>query len=160
LKKHGFLQGDLQELIDNHIGALFMPHGLGHFLGIDTHDVGGYPEGVTRSQEPGLKSLRSGRILEPGMVLTVEPGTLSLFLHLFLSLNTLKKKGIYFVPAILEPALKDPAKSKFLNASKVQQFMRFGGVRLEDDVIVTKEGIENMTQVPRSVAEIEEIMRK
>jgi len=139
LKKKGFLTGDVDEMMKHHIGALFMPHGLGHLLGLDTHDVGGYPEGVERIKEPGLKSLRTGRVLEEGMVLTVEP-------------------GIYFVDAILEPALKDAEKSKFLVAEKIQRFRKFGGVRLEDDVIVTKTGIENMTLIPRSVKEIEAIM--
>jgi len=137
LKKHGFIKGEVDDLVKNHIGSLFMPHGLGHFLGLDTHDVGGYPEGVERSKEPGLKSLRSGRALKEGMVITVEP-------------------GIYFISAILEPALQDPEKSKFLVAEKIQRFKNFGGVRLEDNVIVTKNGIENMTQIPIKVKEIEE----
>jgi len=55
LKKKGFLQGDLDEMIKHHIAAVFMPHGLGHFMGLDTHDVGGYPKGVERINEPGLK---------------------------------------------------------------------------------------------------------
>lgn len=71
LKKHGFLKGDVDEMQKHHIGSLFMPHGLGHFMGINTHDVGGYPEGILRIDEPGLKSLRSGRILQEGMVITV-----------------------------------------------------------------------------------------
>jgi len=139
LKKHGFLKGEVDEMLKHHIGALFMPHGLGHFLGIDTHDVGGYPEGVERIMEPGLKSLRTARVLEEGMVITVEP-------------------GIYFISAILDPALKDDEKSKFLVADRINQFRNFGGVRLEDDVIVLKDGIENMTQIPRSVKEIEDLM--
>jgi Xaa-Pro dipeptidase len=139
LKKHGFLKGEVDEMMKNYIGALFMPHGLGHFLGIDTHDPAGYPEGTERILEPGFKSLRTVRKLEEGMVITVEP-------------------GIYFISAILDPALKDPVKSKFLNAEKLQKFRNFGGVRIEDDVIVTKDGIENMTTIPRTVAEIEALM--
>jgi Xaa-Pro dipeptidase len=141
LKKHGFLQGDVDEMMKNYVGAIFMPHGLGHFLGLDTHDVGGYPDGVERSKEPGLKSLRTGRVLQEGMVLTVEP-------------------GIYFVPALIKSALDDPVKSRFLVKEKLDKFKNFGGVRLEDDVIVTKDGIENMTLIPRGVKEIEEIMQK
>ncbi|RUS69476.1 hypothetical protein EGW08_022760, partial [Elysia chlorotica] len=74
LVKLGLLQGDVDKMMETRLGAVFMPHGLGHFLGIDTHDVGGYPEGTTRSTEPGLKSLRTTRTLEPRMVITVEPG--------------------------------------------------------------------------------------
>jgi Xaa-Pro dipeptidase len=70
------------------------------------------------------------------------------------------KIGIYFIPSVLDVALQDPEKSKFLVAEKIQQFRNFGGVRLEDDVIVTKDGIENMTQIPRTVQEIEEWMAK
>jgi Xaa-Pro aminopeptidase len=55
LKKHGFLVGDVDEMLKNHIGALFMPHGLGHLMGLDTHDVGGYPHGIERIMEPGIK---------------------------------------------------------------------------------------------------------
>jgi len=136
LQKYGFLKGDVEDMIKNDIGALFMPHGLGHFMGLDTHDVGGYPEGVERPTGPGIKSLRAGRVLEEGMVITVEP-------------------GIYFIEATLVPALKNPIHSKFLVAEKIQKFLNFGGIRLEDDVIVTKDGIENMTQIPRQVHEIE-----
>jgi len=139
LKKHGLLKGEVDDMMKNHIGALFMPHGLGHFMGIETHDCGGYPEGIEKIQEPGLRSLRSGRILQPNMVITVEP-------------------GIYFIEAILEPAFKDSSKNQFLNVERIKEFMNFGGVRIEDDVIITQLGIENMTSVPRSVAEIEKVM--
>lgn len=136
LKRHGLLKGDVEDMLKHHIGALFMPHGLGHFLGIDTHDVGGYPHGVERIPEPGLRSLRANRAVQPGMVLTVEP-------------------GIYFNEATLGPALQDPEKSKFLVADKIREFFGFGGVRIEDDVIITETGNENMTTAPRSVADIE-----
>ena len=56
LTKRGFLQGDVAEMVAHHVGALFMPHGVGHFLGLDTHDVGGYPRGTERLNEPGIKS--------------------------------------------------------------------------------------------------------
>lgn len=74
LVRHGLLQGDVDEMLEHRISAIFFPHGLGHFLGIDTHDVGGYPEGVERSQKGGLRSLRTGRVLQKGMVITIEPG--------------------------------------------------------------------------------------
>ena len=74
LAKHGLLKGDVDEMLENRASATFFPHGLGHFLGIDTHDVGGYPEGHERSKHSGLKSLRTVRKMEKGMVITVEPG--------------------------------------------------------------------------------------
>ena len=75
LKKEGLLNDyDIDEMLAKRIASIFFPHGLGHFLGIDTHDVGGYPDGIERIQKPGLKSLRTARVLEKGMVLTIEPG--------------------------------------------------------------------------------------
>jgi Xaa-Pro dipeptidase len=140
LKKYGFLKGDIDEMMKHHIGAIFMPHGLGHFMGIDTHDVGGYNGNYERiNEQPGLKNIRTVRVLEPGMVLTVEP-------------------GIYFIDSLLDKALADPIQSQFLVKEKIQQFRNFGGVRIEDDVIVTENGIENMTTAPRTVEEIEKWM--
>lgn len=74
LKKSGLLVGSIDEMLEHRISAIFFPHGLGHFLGIDTHDVGGYPTGTERAKKSGLKSLRTVRVLEKGMVLTIEPG--------------------------------------------------------------------------------------
>jgi len=106
LKKRGFLLGEVEEMYKNHIQNLFMPHGLGHLMGLDVHDVGGYIKGVERSTDPGLKGLRCGRKLEPGMVITVEP-------------------GIYFIEAILEPAFKNPEQAKFLNIEKLKKIQKF-----------------------------------
>jgi len=139
LKKKGFLVGDVDEMVKLNLAADFMPHGLGHLLGLDTHDVGGYPKGVERSTEPGLRSLRTGRILEAGMVITVEP-------------------GLYFIEPLLKAAFEHAEKKKFLNVDKLTKFMKFGGVRIEDDVIVTPTGCENITTVPKTVKEIEAIM--
>jgi len=135
-KRHGLLKGDVSDMMKHHIGAVFMPHGLGHFLGIDTHDVGGYPAGTERILEPGIRSLRTVRRLEPGMVITVEP-------------------GIYFIDTVLDKAAQDPNQSQFLNMEVINRFRKFGGVRIEDDVIVTQHGMENMTTAPRTVEEIE-----
>jgi Xaa-Pro dipeptidase len=122
------------------IGALFMPHGLGHLLGIDTHDVGGYGPGLPlRSEKPGLKSLRLGRELEENMVITLEP-------------------GIYFIPSLLKTALADKKQSKFLVKAKLQKYYDFGGVRLEDDLVVTATGTRALTNVPRTVEDVEKVM--
>ncbi|XP_023393464.1 xaa-Pro dipeptidase, partial [Pteropus vampyrus] len=109
LARIGILNGSIDAMVQAHLGAVFMPHGLGHFLGIDVHDVGGYPEGVERIDEPGLRSLRTARHLEPGMVLTVEP-------------------GIYFIDHLLDEALADPARACFFNREVLQRFRGFGGV--------------------------------
>ncbi|MFH5832149.1 aminopeptidase P family protein [Halalkalibaculum sp. DA384] len=137
----GILDGRVEDLMKNDIFALFFPHGLGHFLGLDTHDVGGYPKGVDRIDRPGIKYLRARRTLQPGMVLTIEP-------------------GIYFIPALLKPALEDETKSKFLNSSRIEELLSFGGVRIEDNIIVTEEGYENLTEVPKEREEIENVMSK
>uniref|UniRef100_A0A8D2PHM3 Xaa-Pro dipeptidase n=1 Tax=Zosterops lateralis melanops TaxID=1220523 RepID=A0A8D2PHM3_ZOSLA len=139
LTRIGILKGNVDDMVKVHLGAIFMPHGLGHLLGIDVHDVGGYPEGVERMEEPGLRSLRTARRLQPGMVLTVEP-------------------GIYFIEPLLQQALQDPAQACFFNTSVLQRFRGFGGVRIEDDIVVTATGMELLTCVPRTVEEIEAFM--
>lgn len=136
LKELGILEGTVDDLMENNIFALFFPHGLGHFLGLDTHDVGGYPKGVDRIDRPGIKYLRVRRELLPGMVITIEP-------------------GLYFIPALLKPALEDETKKKFLNRDKLESFLDFGGIRIEDNLIVTDDGYENMTDVPKEIIEIE-----
>jgi len=141
LLRYGYLQGDVDEMMKHFIASLFFPHGLGHLLGIDTHDVGGYPAdgSIVRSSEPGLKSLRLGKPLEENMVVTVEP-------------------GVYFIEPVLEQAINSE-KRKFLNVEKIRSMYGFGGVRIEDDVIVLKDGIENMSRFsPRTIGEIEELM--
>ncbi|XP_065754782.1 xaa-Pro dipeptidase isoform X2 [Phocoena phocoena] len=139
LTRIGILTGSVDAMVQAHLGAVFMPHGLGHFMGIDVHDVGGYPEGVDRIDEPGLRHLRTARHLEPGMVLTVEP-------------------GIYFIDHLLDEALADPARACFFNREVLRRFRGFGGVRIEEDVVVTDSGMELLTCVPRTVEEVEECM--
>lgn len=140
LKDFGLLTGDIDDMMEHDIFALFFPHGLGHFLGLDTHDVGGYPKGVERIERPGIKYLRMRRNLQPGMVITIEP-------------------GIYFIPALLKPAFEDEKTSPFLNKSKLQKMFDFGGVRIEDNLIITDEGYENLTKVPKERKEIETMMK-
>lgn len=139
LRDIGLLKGSVDDLVANHVPALFMPHGLGHLLGLDVHDCGGWPEGTQRIDEPGIRTLRCGRALEAGMVITVEP-------------------GIYFIETLLGPALADPKTSRWLDADRLERYRRLGGVRIEDDVIVTPAGSENMTHVPRGVDEVESVM--
>uniref|UniRef100_H3CBZ2 Xaa-Pro dipeptidase n=1 Tax=Tetraodon nigroviridis TaxID=99883 RepID=H3CBZ2_TETNG len=139
LVKMGVLTGSVEDMMKVHLGAVFMPHGLGHLLGIDVHDVGGYPEGTERVDEPGLRSLRMGRVVQERMVLTVEP-------------------GLYFIQHLLDQALAEPAQSCFINRQVLDRFRAFGGVRIEDDVAVTADGVELLTCVPRTVEEIEAFM--
>ncbi|OMO67327.1 hypothetical protein CCACVL1_20601 [Corchorus capsularis] len=139
LVKGNILAGHVEDMMGERLGANFMPHGLGHLLGIDTHDPGGYPKGVERPKEPGLKSLRTARHLQEGMVITVEP-------------------GCYFIDALLVPAMKNANTSKFFNREILDRFKNVGGVRIESDVLVTANGSKNMTKVPRKTWEIEAVM--
>ncbi|XP_047314659.1 xaa-Pro dipeptidase-like [Impatiens glandulifera] len=115
LKKWSLLLGDIDDMMSKRLDAVFMPHGLGHFLGIDTHDPGGYLKGVERPTDSGLKSLRTSRELQEGMVITVEP-------------------GCYFIDALLGPAMKNPTISKLINCEVIKRFEGFGGVRIESDL--------------------------
>jgi Xaa-Pro dipeptidase len=129
----------LDELHALHIPAMFMPHGLGHLIGLDTHDVGGYPAGVERPAEPGVCNLRTARVLEENMCITVEP-------------------GMYFIEAQLNKGFNNPDIAPHLNKDKLKEFLDFGGVRIEDDMIVTKDGCESMSNVPRDIDDIEKLM--
>nr|AKF43212.1 metallopeptidase M24 family protein [Pelargonium tetragonum] len=142
LKKGSILVGDVDDMMAKRLGAVFMPHGLGHFMGIDTHDPGGFLKNLQRMErpkEPGLKSLRTIRDLKQGMVITVEP-------------------GCYFIDAVLAPALESSNTSKFFNRETIGRFKNFGGVRIESDLHVTANGCKNMTKCPRETWEIEAVM--
>lgn len=139
LKDADIVEGSIDDLMDNDIFALFFPHGLGHFLGLDTHDVGGYPKGVEKIDRPGIKYLRTRREMQPGMVITMEP-------------------GLYIIPALLKPALKDESTASFLNKDKIEKNYDFGGIRIEDNIIITEDGCENITDVPKERDDIERIM--
>lgn len=122
------------------LGAVFFPHGLGHLIGCDTHDVGGYIEGTpSRHAGAGVQKLRTARVLEEGMVLTNEP-------------------GCYFVDILLDAALADASLSQYIDAAALQRFRGFGGMRLEDVVLVTRDGCDNLTQCPRTVEEVEGVV--
>ncbi|CAK9294035.1 unnamed protein product [Gordionus sp. m RMFG-2023] len=140
LKGAGLLKGQIDGMMNSRLGAIFMPHGVGHFLGIDVHDVGGYPEGEKRSEEPGISALRTKRILQTGMVLTVEP-------------------GCYFIEPLLKKALSDEKLSKFLVEAKLDFLKNFGGVRIEDEIYIDKDCAVLLTDyLPRTILEIEHFM--
>ncbi|KJH53225.1 peptidase, M24 family [Dictyocaulus viviparus] len=141
LKEAGLVTGDVNEMVDARLGAVFMPHGLGHFIGLDVHDCGGYlGDALPRSMLPGLKSLRTTRTLQERMVITIEP-------------------GCYFIDTLLNAALENPNQSKYLVKSEVEKYRGQGGVRIEDDVIIWSNGNENMSDLPRTVEEIEDFMK-
>lgn len=141
LRDADIVEGSIDDLMHNDIFALFFPHGLGHFLGLDTHDVGGYPKGVEKIDRPGIEYLRMRRKLQPGMVITVEP-------------------GLYIIPPLLKPALEDETASKFLNKAKIEQLFDFGGIRIEDNIVITEDACENLTDIPKEREEIEQVMEK
>lgn len=140
LTNFGLLKGDADEMIEAGIGAVLQPHGLGHLLGCDVHDVGGYLEGhPPRPSAPGFSKLRFARTLLAGMVLTVEP-------------------GCYFNDSVLQKTLMNPKQAKFFNLPVLERVKTCGNVRIEDDVLVTDVGAEVLTDVPRTVEEIENWM--
>ena len=145
LKELGIVKDkDLDEMIEKRVGFAFMPHGLGHLLGLDVHEVGGYcGHHPARSDKWGLKNLRTSRELEENMVITVEP-------------------GCYFIKSLLESKEVDIGVNidEYINVELAMEYAKeVAGVRIEDDVVVTADGIRNITTVPRTVEQIEACMR-
>ena len=137
----GILRGRADELVARDAHALFFPHGLGHMLGLSTHDAGGCLAGRTPSDRFGLKWLRADLPLEEDYVVTIEP-------------------GIYFIPAIIDDPARRTQFADAVNWERVDAMRDFGGVRIEDDIRVTREGAEVLSaHVPKSIAAIEEIRR-
>lgn len=127
LRAVGLLKGDPAEAVQAGAHALFFVHGLGHMLGLDVHDmedlgdIVGYPKGEKRSAQFGLNFLRLTRVLEPGMVVTIEP-------------------GIYFIPALIDQWHKERMHADFIDYERIAHFRTLGGIRIEDDVLVTASG--------------------
>lgn len=142
LRDLGLISGDIEEMMEQRLGFIFQPHGLGHLIGLDTHDVGGYLSHCPpRSTKLGLKSMRFARNLEKGMTFTIEP-------------------GCYFIDYLLEGKENLGIDLKFLNLDKIREYQtEIDGVRIEDCVVVTDDGVENMSAaIPRTVEEIEKCM--
>ena len=148
LKDLGLMKGGTAEAVAAGAHALFFPHGLGHNLGLDVHDMEdygenhvGYGEKVERSAQFGLAYLRMARELKPGHVLTVEP-------------------GLYFIPALYALWRKEKKHRDFIVYDAVEKFLDFGGARIEDDVLVTEKGRRVLgPPIPKTVADVEKACR-
>jgi len=148
LKDLGLMKGDIDAAVAAGAHALFFPHGLGHNLGLDVHDMEdygennvGYGEKVERSSQFGLAYLRMARELRPGHVLTAEP-------------------GLYFIPALVEIWRKEKKFREFIAYDKVEGFLDFGGARIEDNVLVTEKGHRVLgPPIPKTVADVEKACR-
>lgn len=150
LRALDIVRGDVQNMVEAGIAGLFMPHGLGHNMGLDVHDMEdygenyvGYDDDQSRSPQLGLGSLRMARKLMPGNVITNEP-------------------GIYFIPALIEKWKSEKTDQGFVNYSKLESYYDFGGIRLEDDVLVTADGARRLgkERLPISPDDVEAAMAK
>ncbi|MCK5839838.1 MAG: aminopeptidase P family protein, partial [Bacteroidales bacterium] len=147
LKDVGLIKGDIDAAVAQGAHALFMPHGLGHMMGLDVHDMEdfgenfvGYNDEIKRSDQFGLAFLRLGRRHETGFVFTVEP-------------------GCYFIPALIDKWKAEGKFNEFINYDKLESYKDFGGIRIEDDVLITETGHRVLGKpIPKTVAEIEETM--
>ncbi len=138
----GILRGAPEDLVAQDAHALFFPHGLGHMLGLSTHDCAGYLEGRVPEDRFGLAWLRADLPLEPGYVVTIEP-------------------GIYFIPALLTDAERRERYRGSVVWERVDQLLDFGGIRIEDDVLVTDDGCEVLSAaLPSDAGEIEALRQK
>ena len=144
LKNLGIMKGDIEEAVQNGAHALFFPHGLGHMMGLDVHDMEdlgqvfvGFDEETRPSEQFGLASLRLGRRLKAGFVLTNEP-------------------GIYFIPKLIEKWEAERINADFINFDILKQYLNFGGIRIEDDLLVTEAGCELLgKRLPVTIEEVE-----
>lgn len=147
LKGLGLMKGDTHEAVEQGAHAMFMPHGLGHMMGLDVHDMEdlgedyvGYDEEIKRASNFGTAFLRLGRKLQSGFVLTVEP-------------------GIYFIPALVAQWEQEGKFKEFIQYDKVKDYLGFGGIRIEDDVLVTDDGYSVLGRpIPKTISDIEEFM--
>lgn len=143
----GILKGKVDDIVEAGAHSLLMPHGLGHMMGLDVHDMEnygqinvGYDNETRPSEQFGLGSLRCGRRLQPGFVITDEP-------------------GCYFIPALIDKWKAEGKCKEFINYRELEKWKDFGGIRIEDDVLVTKTGCRVLGKpIPKTVKEIEETM--
>jgi Xaa-Pro aminopeptidase len=150
LKDLGLMKGNVEEAVAAGAHALFLPHGLGHMMGLDVHDMEdlgqqyvGYDDEIRPSTQFGLASLRMGRRLQEGFVITDEP-------------------GCYFIPALIDQWRAEGLHKDFLNYDVIDTFKDFGGIRLEDDILITPEGsrFTGEKRIPITIEEVESIMNE
>ena len=151
LKELGLMKGDTDEAVKAGAHAMFLPHGLGHMMGMDVHDMEGLGQiyvGFDEETRPNLEQfgtncLRMGRKLEEGFVLTDEP-------------------GIYFIPALIDDWKASGHCKEFINFDKLETYKDFGGIRIEDDILITKEGCRFLgtKRIAYHPQELEEFMQK
>lgn len=150
LKDLGLMKGNVDDAVAAGAHALFMPHGLGHMMGLDVHDMEGlgqvyvgYDEETRPSEQFGLASLRMGRRLQEGFVITDEP-------------------GCYFIPALIDKWRAENKFTDFLNYDIIDTYKDFGGIRLEDDVLITATGSRFLGKkhIPLTIEEVENIMNE
>jgi Xaa-Pro aminopeptidase len=147
LKDLGLMKGNVDEAVKAGAHAMFFPHGLGHHMGLDVHDMEGlgennvgYDEETKRSDQFGTAFLRFGKKHQPGYVFTIEP-------------------GIYFIPALIDLWKKEGKFTEFINYNKAETYKDFGGIRIEDDILVTDNGYRVLGKpIPKTVVEVEETM--
>lgn len=147
MKDLGLMKGDVDQAVAAGAHALFFPHGLGHMMGLDVHDMEnlgenyvGYDSEISRSTQFGLAFLRLGKKLRENFVLTVEPGA-------------------YFIPALIDQWQQQKLHTEFIHYDKLEAWKDFGGIRIEDDVLVTSTGSKVLGRaIPKTVSEIETIM--
>jgi len=145
MKQLGFMKGNVDDAVKEGAHALFFPHGLGHLLGLDVHDLEGlgesyvgYDKKIKRSDQFGLAYLRFAKPLEPGFVLTVEP-------------------GIYFMPELIGQWKSQQKCAAFINYDKVEKAIGFGGIRIEDNVVITEKGHRILGKpIPKTVEDVEQ----
>ncbi len=144
LKGLGLVKGDVGEAVQAGVHTLFFQCGLGHMMGLDVHDMEGlgedyvgYTDTIKRNPEFGWRSLRLGKALEPGFVITVEP-------------------GLYFIGELIDRWRAEQKNAQFINYDAVEKYRDFGGIRIEDDVLVTEEGSRMLGKpIPRTIEQVE-----
>ncbi len=149
LKDIGLMKGDVDAAVEAGAHGLFFPHGLGHMIGMDVHDMEdlgedlvGYTDESQRSKQFGLRSLRLGRELEEGFVLTVEP-------------------GIYFIPQLMDQWEAEGKHTEYINFDRLIDYRDFGGIRIEDNLLITADGSRLLgPPIPKTIDEVEAIRRK
>ena len=146
MKELGLMKGDIDEVVANGAHALFMPHGLGHMMGLDVHDMEalgenyvGYSDEVKRSDQFGLAFLRFALTYKPGHVFTVEP-------------------GCYFIPELITQWKSEGKFKEFINYDRIEKYMSIGGIRIEDDVLITDKGHKVLGRpIPKTIKEVESL---